>query len=104
MSDNSELTQHALNLAENAKDAMRSNASEPPDDVTWEIAVDVLKKAQQTLPNNSLVQKLTLPSKVWSSLRSAMDVVANALKTADKEERHAAQLARNSREKAGVWS
>jgi|ERR1700721_333225 hypothetical protein len=97
MSTKFELMHHALNLAANAKDAMLSSSVGEPDDTTWETAQHVLKQAQQMLPGNETIQHLKLSSKLWTSLRTAMDAVANSLDAADSADRNEAVAARNRR-------
>ena len=92
-----ELMHHALNLAETAKDAMRSNSAGEPDDATWGIAVNVLKEAQQMLPNDVIVKNLALTSKLWVSLRSTMDAVANSLSAANTADARTSAASHNKR-------
>jgi hypothetical protein len=91
MSTKFELMHHALNLVETAKDSMRSNSAGEPDEATWGIAVNVLSEAQQMLPENKIVRDLKLNSKLWVSLRSAMEVVANSLSAANRADVRDAQ-------------
>jgi hypothetical protein len=97
MSQKFELMHHAINIAETAKDAMRTDSVGEPDDATWEIAVNVLKQAQQLLPGNAIVHDLKLTSKLWVSIRSAMDAVANALSAANTSDSNATVANRNRR-------
>jgi hypothetical protein len=92
-----ELMHHALNLAETAKDAMRSNSIGEPDEVTWGTAVTVLKEAQQLLPENTILKDMKLTSKLWVSMRSAMEAVANSLSSANSDAVHAGLAKRNRR-------
>ncbi|HEY4777349.1 MAG TPA: hypothetical protein VIH56_06785 [Candidatus Acidoferrales bacterium] len=92
-----ELMHHALNLAETAKDAMRSNSIGEPDEVTWGTAVTVLNEAQQLLPENPILKDLKLSSKRWVSMRSAMEAVANSLSSANSDANWAGLAARNKR-------
>lgn len=92
-----ELKHHALNLAETAKDAMRSDSAGEPDEVTWGTAVTVLKEAQQLLPDNPVLRDMKLTSKLWVSMRSSMEAVANGLSTANSDAVRAGFARRNRR-------
>jgi hypothetical protein len=92
-----ELMHHALNLAGIAKDAMLSNSAGEPDEVTWGTAVAVLNEAQQLLPENPILKDLKLTSKLWVSMRTAMETVANSLSSANSDAVRAAFANRNKR-------
>lgn len=108
MSETSDLLQDAQNLAETAKDAMRAGA-EQPDDTTWGIAENVLKQTKQMFPGDPIVQSVQLTTKLWVSLRSAMEAAANRLKGKHEAERNqrwqaANQQRMNNIGRGGPWS
>jgi len=87
MSETFDLWQDAQNLVETAKDAMRAGAEEP-DDTTWGIAENVLKSAKELFPGDPIAQPIQLTTKLWVSLRSAMEAAANRLKAKHEAERN----------------
>ena len=107
MAETSVLMRDAQNLVETAKDAMRAGAEEP-DDTTWEIADNVLKQAKELFPTDPIVQAIQLNTKLWVSLRSAMEASANRLKAkheADRnEELRSANRTNNIGRGGGPWS
>jgi hypothetical protein len=90
-----DLMHHALKLAETAKDAMRTDST--PDDSTWDIAVNVLNEAQQMIPDDAIIKNLKLNQKLWVSLRSTMEAVANSLDAAHGAEVRIGLRSRNRR-------
>jgi hypothetical protein len=96
MSETSDLLQDAQNLVETARDAMRAGQEEP-DDTTWGIAENVLKQAKQLFPSDPIVQAIQLTTKLWVSLRSAMEAAANRLRAKHEAERNKELQAANQR-------
>jgi hypothetical protein len=86
MSVKFDLAEVAKNLAETAKDAMRSEGRSEPDDVSWGLAQQVLEQAKALLPGDRIVQGLKLGTKLWVSLRSAMEAVAVKLDSQGHED------------------
>jgi hypothetical protein len=109
MSGTFDLLQDAQNLVETAKDAMHAGAQEP-DDTTWGISENVLKQAKQLFPGDPIVQEIQLTTKLWVSLRSAMEAVANRFKGKYEAERNREWQAANQRRMhnigggGGPWS
>lgn len=101
MPETSDLMRDAQNLVETAKDAMRVGAEEP-DDTTWGIAGNVLKQAKELFPSDPIVQAIHLDTKLWVSLRSAMEAAANRLKTKHEAERNREWQAANQRRMGNI--
>ncbi len=101
MSEAFELLQDAQNLVETAKDAMRAGAEEP-DDTTWGIAENVLKQAKRLFPSDPILQAIQLTTKLWVSLRSAMEAAANRLKVKHETERNRELKAVNQRRMGNI--
>jgi hypothetical protein len=104
VSETYELMHHALKLAETAKDMMRSDKAEAPDDSTLSHAETILSQTKKMLPDNAVVQGLKLSAKTWPNLRIVMDAAANALSSASTRETIEAVANRNRRYQAGPWS
>lgn len=80
MSEIFELMHHASNVAQTAKDAMGQSLA--ADNTTVEIARKIIEEAKRLLPQNAILKMVNLPTSgdlPWTSIRSAMDAVANAL-------------------------
>jgi hypothetical protein len=81
MSIKFDLAAVARNLAETAKDAMRSEGESEPDEVSWSLAQRVLDQAKGLTSGDPIVQGIKLETKRWVSLRSAMEAVAVKLES-----------------------
>ncbi len=80
MSEIFELMHHASNVAQTAKDAMEHSLA--ADKTTVEIARKIIEEAKRLLPQNTILKAVTLTTSgdlPWTSIRSAMDAIANAL-------------------------
>jgi hypothetical protein len=97
MSVKFDLAEVAQNLAETAKDAMKSEGESEPDEVSWSLAQRVLEQAKGMTSGDPIVQELKLETKRWVSLRSAMEAVAVTLKSHAHSEVVAASNAANRR-------
>jgi hypothetical protein len=97
-----ELMHQAGQVAETAKDAMGHSLA--ADKTTAALAQVILTEAKRLLPNNRIVASLALPSgdADWTSIRSAMQAVHEALST-----EHTAALRQANRQgnlRRGRWS
>ena len=86
MSVKFDLAEIAKKLAETAKDAMRSESESEPDDVSWSLAQRVLEQAKGLSAGDSIVQGLRLETKLWVSVRSAMEAIAVKLESQGHED------------------
>jgi hypothetical protein len=100
MSDLFDLATQAREVAETAKDAM--GHSLVADKTTETLARTILEEAKRLLPQDRIVNSLTLPPEDagWVSIRSAMQAVAKALTSKNL----AAAKARNVRRSGTKWS
>jgi hypothetical protein len=90
MSEIFELMHHALQVAETAKDAMGHSLA--ADKTTESLARKILDEAKRLLPQNAVLQAVSLPQGRdldWTSVRSAMQAAANALSEANISRAHA---------------
>ncbi len=80
MSELFELMGHANDVAETAKDAMKGH-TRVADKTTEKLARTIMDEAKRLLPDNRVVQSLSLENSDldWSSVRSVMRAAANAL-------------------------
>jgi len=76
MSELFDLAEVAKKLAETSKDAMKNGPESEPDDVSWGLALQVVEGAKRLLPTDQIVQRINLETKLWVSIRSAMEAVA----------------------------
>jgi hypothetical protein len=86
MSELFELMHHAREVAETAKDAMGHSLA--ADKTTETLARTILAEAKRLLSRNVVLNALDLPQGSdldWTSIRSAMQAVANALSEANVE-------------------
>ena len=84
MSELFELMNHALQVAETAKDAM--GHSLVADKTTEILARKILDETKRLLPQNAVLQAISLSQDRdldWTSVRSAMQAAANALSEAN---------------------
>lgn len=102
MSELFELMHQAGQVAETAKDAM--GHSHAADKTTESLARTILAEAKRLLPQNTIVQSLSLPDadSNWTSVRSAMTAVHEALSAENSSRHRAANAAGRSRR--GPWS
>lgn len=102
MSEVFELMHQAGQVAETAKDAMGHSLA--ADKTTQSLAHVILDEAKRLLPHNRIVQSVSLPpgDADWTSIRSAMTAVHEALSS----EHSAALRAANARgaRRSGTWS
>lgn len=81
-----DLAEVAKNLAEAAKDAMRSEGESEPDEVSGNLAQHVIEQAKTLVRGDVIVQNLNLVTRRWVSVRSAMEAVAVKLDSRGHEE------------------
>jgi hypothetical protein len=80
MSELFELMHHAMDVAQTAKDAM--GHSHAADKTTEALTRKILEESKRLLPHNAILGAISLRSDgdlSWTSVRSAMEAVANAL-------------------------
>lgn len=100
MSEIFELMQHANNVAQTAKDAMASQ-SLAADKTTDGLTRTILEEAKRLLPRNKVLAAISLPTSgdlPWTSVRSAMEAVSDAL----SEENSRGGISQSIR-RTGVW-
>jgi hypothetical protein len=100
MSDLFDLAAQAREVAETAKEAM--DHSLVADKTTESLARTILEEAKRLLPQDQIVKSVNLPSEDagWVSVRSAMQAVANALTSANRQKNR--QII--PRRRGGPWS
>jgi len=104
MSELFELMHHAREVAETAKDAMGHSLA--ADKTTEALARTILLEAKRLLTRNAVLNSLDLPQGSdldWTSIRSAMQAVANALSEANVEASRSASHAASNR-RGTPWS
>ena len=97
MSEIFDLLHQARAVAQTAKDAMGHSLA--ADKTTQSLSRIILEEAKRLLPQDKVVQSLSLPTEDadWVSVRSAMEAVANALSAKHAAASYAANARRTRR-------
>jgi hypothetical protein len=98
MSEIFDLLHQARAVAHTAKDAMGHSLA--ADKTTHSLSLVILEEAKRLLPQDRVVQSLSLPTEDadWVSVRSAMEAVANALSAKNAAAIYAANARRMRRD------